>query len=113
MLALHRSPANKDRKTPKLVSSHQTVLERTGVDSNSRWRVDWEGVGQADISCEMEVLGLRNGAVTIFCEEGDLVVDCGYSGRRKGGTNAQSPRGSLMVSGSTLILMFTASSLAP
>ena len=80
MLALHRSPANKDRKAPKLVSSHQTVFTRTGVDSNSRWRADWEGVGQADISCEMEVLGLRNGAVTIFCEEGDLVVDCEWLG---------------------------------
>jgi len=76
MLALHRSPANQDRKPPKLVSSHQTVFARTGVDSNSRWRVEWEGVGQADLSCEMETLGLRHGAITIFCEEGDLVVDC-------------------------------------
>ena len=76
MLVMHQHPDNKGRTAPKLVNSHQTIFEKTRVDGNSRWRLDWQGVGQADLACDMTTAGLRDATVIISCEEADVLIEC-------------------------------------
>ncbi|WVR04223.1 hypothetical protein IAU60_001223 [Kwoniella sp. DSM 27419] len=71
MLMVHRNPHNKD-KNPKVVSSFQTVYPRTGVDINSRWVVEWEGLCQGALLTDLDSAGLREGTAALQCEEGDL-----------------------------------------
>jgi len=74
MLLLHQHPQNNDR-APRVVHSFQDIYERTGGDESSCWVVEWEGLGQAAFRSSMTVDGLREMAVVINCEEGDLVID--------------------------------------
>lgn len=76
MLAIHHSPLNKDRAPPKVLSTTQTIYKRTGVDANSRWRLEWEGVGQADLTTDLTCSGLKDTTVAVQCEEGDILVEC-------------------------------------
>lgn len=75
MLVMHRHPDNKGA-TPKLVNSTQRVYPRTGVDANSRWRVHWDAVGQADMSAGIDSMSLKHVVVAVQCEEGDLTIEC-------------------------------------
>ena len=76
MLVLHHHPDNKGSKPPKMLYSHQTVYPRSKVDSNSRWGLEWEGIGQAQLVTDMQCIGLKEGTCFIQCEEGDLAIDC-------------------------------------
>ena len=75
MLIMHQHPDNKG-KVPKVVASHQTVYERTGVDADSRWRVVWDNVGKADLYCDMTCTLPRDACIVVQCEHGDLVIEC-------------------------------------
>lgn len=75
MLVLHRNPDNKGRK-PKLLSSYQTVYHRTGVDQNSRWLLEWEGLAQAHLTTAFDCDGIQEGTCIIQCEKGNLLIDC-------------------------------------
>lgn len=76
MLVMHQHPDNADRAAPALVNSHQTILNKTKVDANSRWRLEWENVGPADLACDMTTTGFRDWAVIISCEEADVFIEC-------------------------------------
>ncbi|EIW65929.1 hypothetical protein TREMEDRAFT_35632 [Tremella mesenterica DSM 1558] len=73
MLCMQHHPSNQNRP-PKLLSSYQTVLKRTGVDLNSRWLLEWEGVGQGLLLTEMGVKGFGPMTALIQCEEADLAI---------------------------------------
>ena len=75
MLVMHRHPDNKGA-APKLVNSTQRVYPRTGVDANSRWRVHWDAVGQADMSAGIDSMSLKHVVVAVQCEEGSLAIEC-------------------------------------
>lgn len=75
MLLVHQHPLNHD-KTPKVVNSHQTTYRRSGVDLNSRWVVEWDGLLQADLKTDMDCPGLRDNTAVLQCEEGDLMIAC-------------------------------------
>jgi predicted dehydrogenase len=75
MLLLHHNPLNTSGNLPKLVFSHQTKYERSGVDANSRWLLEWEGVGQAMCMTDMTAHGAHVGCVVVTCERGDLSVE--------------------------------------
>jgi predicted dehydrogenase len=75
MLLLHHHPLNMSRKPPKIVFAHQTKYERSGVDANSRWLLEWEDVGQAMCVTDMTAFGTHLGCVVVTCEKGDLVVE--------------------------------------
>ena len=74
MLVFHHSPARKSE--PRVLFSHQTTYDRTGVDSNSRWLVEWEGLGQAFLLTDMMTPASRDQTVTVHCEEADVIVEC-------------------------------------
>ncbi|WWC58837.1 uncharacterized protein I303_101381 [Kwoniella dejecticola CBS 10117] len=74
MLLLHRHPLNQD-KNPKLLFSHQTVYERTGVDLNTRWCLEWKGLCQGLLSTDLASFGLKTGSIVLQCEHGDLLID--------------------------------------
>ncbi|WRT66681.1 uncharacterized protein IL334_003641 [Kwoniella shivajii] len=74
LLILHHHPNNVDRSSPKILNSYQTIYGRTGVDSASRMLLEWDGVGQADLRCDLTCHGYMDGVVIVTCEEGDLVV---------------------------------------
>lgn len=77
MLILHHHPDNKNRAPPKLLFSHQTLYkERTNVDLNSRWLLEWDGVGQALCTTDMAANGNQDATVTITCEEADVCLEC-------------------------------------
>ena len=75
MLLLHQHPNNKDSK-PKVVSSHQRVYARTGVDALSHWIVQWEGLPEAFLTADMTLLGPKECTVIVHCEKADLVIEC-------------------------------------
>ena len=75
MLVMHRHPDNKG-VAPTLVNSTQRVYPRTGVDANSRWRVHWDNVGQADMSAGLDSMALKHVVVAVQCEEGSLTIEC-------------------------------------
>ncbi|KAK8864696.1 hypothetical protein IAR55_001948 [Kwoniella newhampshirensis] len=74
MLVLHHHPDNVTRSRPKVLSSYQTIYQRTGVDSASRMLLEWEGVGQAALTADLTCHGYMDGVAVITCEEGDIVV---------------------------------------
>ncbi|WVQ97546.1 hypothetical protein IAU59_004660 [Kwoniella sp. CBS 9459] len=74
MLTLHHNKHNKD-KDPKVITSHQTIYKRTGVDANSRWVVEWDGLCQAALLTDLETPGLREATAIVQCEEGDLCIE--------------------------------------
>jgi hypothetical protein len=76
MLVMHQHPANKSHAPPKLLFSHQTIYPRSSVDLNSRWLLEWEGVGQAMLMTDMSTWGAKEQTVLISCEEGDLALEC-------------------------------------
>ncbi|ORY27923.1 hypothetical protein BCR39DRAFT_217143 [Naematelia encephala] len=75
MMLLHRHPFNTNGKPPSLVFSHQTIYKRSGVDANSRWLLNWDGVGQAMCVTDMTAHGTHYGCVIVTCEKGDLILD--------------------------------------
>lgn len=75
MMVMHHHPDNK-LEAPKLLSSHQNVYQRTKVDSNSRWLLNWEKVGEAALTTDFACDGLADGNVLVHCEEGVLAIDC-------------------------------------
>jgi hypothetical protein len=75
MLLVHQHPLNHD-KNPKVVTSHQTIYHRSGVDLKSRWVVEWDGLLQADFRTDMDCPGLRDNTAVLQCEEGDLMIAC-------------------------------------
>lgn len=75
MLLVHNSPYNAD-PSPKVINSHQTLYERTGVDLNSRWIVQWEGLCQGSLTTDLGAPGLKEATAWVQCEEGDLVIEC-------------------------------------
>ncbi|KAK8846530.1 hypothetical protein IAR55_005616 [Kwoniella newhampshirensis] len=74
MLLVHRNPYNKDTD-PKVLTSYQTVYERTNVDLNSRWLVDWKGLCQGQLLTDLGSAGLREATAVLQCEEGDLIIE--------------------------------------
>ncbi|KAL7422046.1 hypothetical protein Q5752_003819 [Cryptotrichosporon argae] len=74
MLVLHQHPANTDR-APRVVASHQTLYARSGVDANSRWLVQWDGLAQAQLMTDMTTWGAKESTVVVSCEEADLVIE--------------------------------------
>jgi predicted dehydrogenase len=78
-MLLHHHPANAQKAGPTMPFSHQTIYERSGVDSNSRWLLDWEGLGQAMCVTDMSAHGTYVGCVVVTCSEGDLIVEGEYS----------------------------------
>lgn len=75
MMLLHHHPDNKSRAPPKMLFSHQTIYERSGVDANSRWLLEWKGVGQAMCTTDMTAHGSREACVVVTCSEGDLIIE--------------------------------------
>ncbi|WVO15605.1 hypothetical protein L204_103265 [Cryptococcus depauperatus] len=74
MLLLYRHPQNTD-KSPKVLTSYQTVYERSGVDISSQWLVQFEGLAQAQLMTNLDNTGLRKSTTALECEEGDLVIE--------------------------------------
>jgi hypothetical protein len=77
MLVMHHHPDNKG-VAPKFVNSTQRVYPRTGVDANSRWRVHWDNVAQADMSAGLDSMALKHVVVAVQCEEGSLTIECEF-----------------------------------
>lgn len=75
MLLVHQNPHNTDRN-PKVINTYQTVYERTGVDLNSRWLVEWKGLCQGQLLSDLSCPGHRDATAILQCEQGDLVVEC-------------------------------------
>jgi predicted dehydrogenase len=73
MMLLHHHPDS--TRQPKMLFHHQTVYERSGVDANSRWLIEWEGVGQALCVTDMTAFGIHLGCVVVTCDKGDLVIE--------------------------------------
>ncbi|WVQ80131.1 hypothetical protein IAT38_002232 [Cryptococcus sp. DSM 104549] len=74
MLVLHHHPLNTTRTPPRILTSYQTVYERTGVDSGTRMLLEWDGVGTAALSCDLGCHGYVDGVGVVTCEEGDIVI---------------------------------------
>ncbi|WWD21849.1 hypothetical protein CI109_106337 [Kwoniella shandongensis] len=74
MLLVHRNPHNKDTD-PKVLTSHQTVYEKTDVDINSRWLVEWKGTCQGQLMTDLGSAGFQEATAVLQCEEGDLVIE--------------------------------------
>jgi hypothetical protein len=62
--------------TPKVINTYQTVYQRTGVDLNSRWLVEWKGLCQGQLLSDLSCPGHRDATAILQCAEGDLVVEC-------------------------------------
>ncbi|OCF42821.1 hypothetical protein I317_03298 [Kwoniella heveanensis CBS 569] len=73
MLLVQRNPHNHDQD-PQVVFSHQTVYERTQVDLNSRWLVQWKDLCQGLLLSDLSASGQREATAVLQCEEGDLVI---------------------------------------
>ncbi|WVW79033.1 hypothetical protein I302_100996 [Kwoniella bestiolae CBS 10118] len=74
MLLVHRNPHNKDQN-PKVVSSYQSIYKRSGVDLDSRWIVEWEGLCRGQLVTDLTSPGLRENTAALQCEEGDLIIE--------------------------------------
>ncbi|RSH80752.1 hypothetical protein EHS25_007088 [Saitozyma podzolica] len=74
MLLVHQNPHNTDRD-PKVINTYQTVYQRTGVDLNSRWLVEWKGLCQGQLLSDLSCPGHRDATAILQCAEGDLVVE--------------------------------------
>lgn len=77
MLLVHRHPSNTDQN-PQVLNSHQTIYERTNVDLNSRWLVEWKGLCQGQLMTDLDSAGMREATAVLQCEEGDLVIACKF-----------------------------------
>jgi len=75
MLLVQQSPFNTDDK-PKVINCFQTAFKDTGVDVNSRWLVQWDGLCQGSLTTDLQNAGLKEATAWVQCEEGDLVVEC-------------------------------------
>ena len=80
MLLVQQSPYNKD-DNPKVLNCFQTEYKNTGVDVNSRWLVQWDGLCQGTLTTDLQNAGLKEATAWVQCEEGDLVVECELSPR--------------------------------
>lgn len=78
MLLVQQNPYNTDAD-PQVLNSHQTEYKDTGVDLNSRWLVQWNGLCQGHLTTDLNNAGLREATAWVQCEEGDLVIECGWS----------------------------------
>ncbi|WRT65254.1 uncharacterized protein IL334_002197 [Kwoniella shivajii] len=74
MLLVHRNPHNKD-KNPKVVSSYQSIYKRSGVDLNSRWIVEWDGLCHGQLLTDLSSAGLQEATAVLQCSEGDLIIE--------------------------------------
>ncbi|WWC58924.1 uncharacterized protein I303_101469 [Kwoniella dejecticola CBS 10117] len=74
MLLLHRNPHNTD-KFPSVVSSHQSIYKRSGVDLDSRWIVEWDGLCRGTLTTDLSAPGLKENTAVVQCEQGDLVIE--------------------------------------
>ncbi|WWD00970.1 hypothetical protein V866_007908 [Kwoniella sp. B9012] len=73
MLLVQRNPHNRDQD-PQVLFSHQTLYERTQVDLNSRWLVQWKDLCQGLLLSDLSASGQREATAVLQCEEGDLVI---------------------------------------
>lgn len=77
MLTLFQHPDN-HRTPPNILFTHQTPYARSGVDLNSRWLLEFPGLGgvQALLTTDMGVTGGGERGAVIVCEEGDIAIEC-------------------------------------
>ncbi|GFZ48048.1 hypothetical protein JCM24511_05796, partial [Saitozyma sp. JCM 24511] len=80
MLTLFQHPDN-HRTPPNILFTHQTPYARSGVDLNSRWLLEFPGLGgvQALLTTDMGVTGGGERGAVIVCEEGDIAIEWGLS----------------------------------
>lgn len=90
MLLVQQNPYNKD-PNPRVLNSYQTEYNDTGVDVNSRWLVEWNGLCQGHLTTDLNNAGLKEATAWIQCEEGDLVVECEPCFGRSGGVLTTDP----------------------
>lgn len=91
MLLVQQNPYNKD-PNPRVLNSYQTEYNDTGVDVNSRWLVEWNGLCQGHLTTDLNNAGLKEATAWLQCEEGDLVVECERCLQRcREGVDARSP----------------------
>jgi hypothetical protein len=81
MMLLHQNPANKSHSPPSSITGHMIPYERTGVDLNSNWVVEWKGVGTAICRTSMETETSPRGCVHLEMEEAEIVIDSESTGR--------------------------------
>ncbi len=77
MLALYLHPDNA-RTPPQVLTSYQTLYPRSNVDLNSRWLLEFPGLGgvQALLTTDMDTMGCGDMTALISCEHADLAIAC-------------------------------------
>jgi hypothetical protein len=77
MMTLFHHPDNK-QTPPEIVLTHQTVYERSNVDLNSRWLLQFPGLGgvQALLTTDMDTNGCGEMTALISCEKADMAIAC-------------------------------------
>ena len=74
MLLLYQHPDNK-KTAPKVVSSYQQIYAPTGVDQNSRWTLEWPGLGIiSDLKTDLATAGHSDSTCLISCEKADISI---------------------------------------
>ena len=79
MMLLYHHPSNKFT-LPNIISTHQNIYKRTGVDSYMRINLDWPALDLIDseLTATLTMMGVSDHTLLLQCDEGNLVIDCKF-----------------------------------